>query len=285
MRLVLKGEKFLRKCLPIIFVLITLPLFSQISYFNLYRPYQTTLCCPVSIYGLGIETNYFLVDSNTARLDIPISLYWGMVDSLEIGFKVSAMSINSGSNSEKGVSDIIVGTKYNFLSPAKKKLYEENKSYDLSAFPDVSGEFCFSLPTGDFKKGLGTGAVGIILNWLLEKEIQLRSGNKFNSFFGVGYRINTTNSDSYKYGNELFFNVGSYFRLKEKYILSCGFRGISHDNDEYYSNTITDSRYTENYIFGGLSYDLGVYQQFFSAISIGLDSKSNILIFNIGMNY
>ncbi len=264
--------------------------FSQINYFNFYRPYQVTLCCPVNVYGLGIEANYFLVNNDTAKLEFPVSLYWGLVDSIELGFKVSAATINSKNSTDKGITDILLGVKYNFISPAKKKMYETESKFNFDSMPNISSEFGLTLPTGDFVKGFGTGGIGFVINWLLEKEIVLRRGNSFYSFLSIGYKINTVNSDEYLYGNELFYSLGSYFDLKKglvekSFILSCGLKGISHGSSKYKGEKVLNSEYVESYIFGGLSYDLDVYQQFFLSISLGIDEKSKVIIFNVGMNY
>ena len=260
-------------------------LYSQINYFNFYRPYQVTLCCPINVYGLGIEANYFLINSETAKLDIPISLYWGLLDSLEFGFKVSAATLNYKTSNERGLTDILIGVKYNFLSPVKKKIYENSPNVNPDSLPNISSEFCLSLPIGDYKKGFGTGAVSFVFNWLLEKDIVLRSESVFNAFFNLGYRINTENGDNYLFGNELFFNLGSYFDLQEKMILSFGIKSINHSANKLSGQKILGSEYTESYLFTGLSYDLGIYQQFFTSISFGIDERANNLIFNIGMNY
>lgn len=266
-------------------VLLINKIFAQINYFNFYRPYQITLCCPVNVYGLGIEANYFLVNSNTAKLDIPVSLYWGLVDSLEFGIKVSAGTINDNISTEKGLSDILLGVKYNFFSPEKKKFGNTKPNTNFDSLPTISSEFCLSLPVGDYKKGFGTGAVGFVFDWLLEKEIILRSERVFNTFLNLGYRINTENSDNYIFGNELFFSLGSYFHFQEKMVLSFGIKSINHSPDKFNGQKISNSNYVESYLFTGLSYDLGVYQQFFTSISFGIDEKANNLIFNIGMNY
>ncbi len=261
-----------------IFIYIFLvPCYSQINYFNFFRAYQTTHSCPVNIYGLAIDLNYYLIDTHTAKLDLPVSFHWGLTENLETGFKISAVGLSQQDNVVKGISDILLGTKYNFVKEEEEK-----------PIPSVSTEFCVSLPTGDYKKGFGTGAVGIILNWLFEKEFVLKSERYFFTFFNVGYKINTTNPEGYLFGNELFYSVGSFFPLqKEETSLSFSFgvKGINHGSSKLNGEKILGSEFTESYIFCGIKYDLNPYQQFFAGISVGIDEKSNSIIVNIGMMY
>ncbi|MFN3550881.1 MAG: transporter [Endomicrobiia bacterium] len=260
----------------LIFLLLFLTknVFAQINHFNIFKPYQATLCCPVNVYGLEIQMNYIVINSQTAELQIPVSLYWGLMENLEVGVQFVGISRSKQEEVEKGVGDILVGTKCNFL--------QEKKEMPI---PSVSFEFGVSLPTGDYKKMFGIGSVGFVINWLFEKNIVLRSQHEFNLMFNLGYKVNTQNYDEYKFGDSLFYTFGSFFNIKENIIYSFGVKGENKKYDEYKKTKVVNTEINDSYIFCGISYDLDIYKRFFTSISIGITEDAKDLVFNIGMMY
>jgi len=263
----------------LLFLFITIfiqTLFSQINLFNFFKPYQSTVSCPVSTYGLELQMNYSIIDINTAELQIPISLYWGIYDNLEIGMAVGGISRSYKETVEKGVSDILFGSKYTFV--------KEEKSLN-KPWPTVSAEFALGLPTGDYRKGFGTGGVGLIVLWLLEKEIVLKTQHYFNLLVNLGYRYNTVNPDGFRYGESLLYSFSSWFNLTESFRLYFGVKGENKKKNEQDGIVINGSEKFESYLYCGINYDLDEYRKFFSAIFLGITEDAKDLVFNIGMMY
>jgi len=193
------------KLFLIIYFLLNIKLFAQINHFNIFSPYQATSCCPKNVYGLEIQMNYVVFSSETAELKIPVGVYWGLLENVEVGAQFTGVSRSQKDKVDKGVEDILIAAKYNFI--------KEEKNLNTS-FPTISAEFGLSLPTGDYKKGFGVGGVGFVLNWLFEKYFLLKSEHVFNLIFSLGYKVNSQNPERYKVGDEIFYTFGSYFDLK-----------------------------------------------------------------------
>jgi hypothetical protein len=264
------------KLFLILCFLLNIDLFAQINHFNIFKSYQSTLCCPKDVYGLEIQMNYVVFTSEVAELEIPIGLYWGLLENIEVGAQFTGVSKSQGSEILKGVEDILLAAKYNFI--------KEDKNL-VTTFPTISAEFGLSLPTGDYKKGFGVGGVGFVLNWLLEKCILLRSEHFFNLIFNFGYKVNAQNPEQYKVGDMLFYTFGSYFDLKENFIFSFGAKGINKKSDKLGDEKISDTESNESYIFFGINYELDKYRRFFSSVSLGLNEDAKDFVFNIGMMY
>ncbi|MCX7716256.1 MAG: transporter, partial [Endomicrobia bacterium] len=108
--------------------------------------------------------NYLIIDITTAELQIPVSLYWGILQNFEIGMQFAGISRSDAKGVAKGVSDFLFGTKYTFLKETKDP---------LSPRPSISAEMGVSLPTGDYKRSFGTGGFGFVVFWMIEKEMLL----------------------------------------------------------------------------------------------------------------
>ncbi len=263
-----------KKFLIFFLLLSTKNIFSQINHFNIFKAYQATLCCPLNVYGLELQMNYIVINSKTAELQIPVSLYWGLIENFEVGLQFVGITRSKQQEVDKGVGDIFFATKYNLLKEKKEM-----------SIPSVSFELGVSLPTGDYRKLFGTGALGFIINWLFEKNIVLRSQDEFNLIFSLGYKINTQNPDEYNFGDSLFYTFGSFFNIKENIIFSFGVKGKNKKYDKYKGLEISDTLDNESYIFCGISYDLDIYRKFFTSISVGITEDAKDLVFNIGMMY
>lgn len=269
-------KKYYLFLFSLIFLLSRIPLPSQINFFNIYKPSQEVLCCPVNVYGLELQMNYLIIDINTAELQIPVSLYWGVMEKFEIGAQFAGISRSRLEEVSKGVSDLLFGAKYNFLKETKEP---------LSTRPSVSAEIGFSLPTGDYKKNFGTGGIGLIIHWLVEKEMVLRSKHYYNLLISLGYKYNTSNPDKLRIGESLFYTFGSYFNVSESFRLSFGVKGENKKSDEINSRRVEHTEKFDSYIYCGVTYDLDIYRKFFASISAGITDTSKNLIFNIGMMY
>lgn len=257
-------------------IIIIKPLLAQVNFFNIYKPYYSVLCCPVNVYGLELQMNYLIINANTAELQIPVSLYWGVAENFEIGTQIVAMSRSYLEDVNKGIGDILFGAKYNFLKEIKEP---------LSTKPSVSAEIGVSLPTGDYKKNFGTGGVGVIVYWIAEKEVVLRTKHYFNLLVSVGYKYNTANPDKIKIGESLFYTFGSCFDMSKSLKFSFGIKGENKKSDEENGKKVKNTEKFDSYIYCGIVYDLDIYRKFFTSLSLGLTETSKSLIFNIGMMY
>ncbi len=262
------------KFLLSVFIILNSFGFSQINFFNFYKSYQANLCCPYNVYGLGLQINYLIIDINTAELQIPVDLYWGIMENMEVGVQFAGVSRSYSDEIHKSVSDLLLGTKFNFL-----------KESQLSTYPSVTCEIGLSLPTGDYKKGFGTGGVGFILWWLFEKEIVLKSNYYFNLLLSLGYKYNTTNPDDYRVGESLYYNFGSNFDVKENFNFSFGVKGENKKSDEFKNQNVLNTEKFESYFYCGINYSLDMYRMFFGSISVGITDDAKDLVFNLGMMY
>lgn len=251
-------------------------IYPQINFFNLYKPYQATVCCLPNTYGLQLQINYIAKDINTAEFQIPIDLYWGLYENLEVGLQISGVSRNSQQGLDKGLSDILIGLKYNLLQEDKE---------NVSATPNISTELGISLPTGDYKKMFGSGGLGGILMWLFEKQVIMRTGHYFNLIFNLGFKYNTENPDNYRVGESFFYTFGSYFPLNDNLDFSFGVKGINKACDEKDKIKIENSDSFKSYVYCGLTYNIDIYRRFFGVVLFGITEYSENLIFNIGMMY
>lgn len=250
--------------------------FTQINFFNFYKPYQASLCCLPNVYGLQLQFNYIVQNVNTAEFQIPIDLYWGIYENLELGVQICGVSRSSQEEIDKGLSDILMGIKYNLLREDKEK---------LSTNPSISTELGISLPTGDYKKMFGSGGLGGILLFLFEKQIVMRTGHFFNLILNLGFKYNTENPERYRIGESFSYTFGSYFPFNENLDLSFGVKGINKAYDEKDGIKIVDSDSFRSYIYFGLAYNIDIYRKFFGSILFGITEDSENLIFNIGMMY
>lgn len=251
-------------------------IYGQLNFFNFYKPYQASLCCLPNVYGLQLQFNYIVKDINTAEFHIPVDLYWGLYDNLEIGVQVCGMSRSTQESIQKGLGDILIGAKYNFLQEDKEK---------LSTTPSISTELGISIPTGDYKKGFGSGGLGGVIMWLFEKQIVMRTAHYFNLIFHLGFKYNTENPDNYRVGESFFYTFGSYFPLNENLDFSFGVKGINKAYDEKEKIKLENTSSFKSYIYCGLTYNIDVYRRFFGTILFGITEDSENLIFNIGMMY
>ncbi len=259
------------KMLILIFLWCINILFSQINYFNFWRSGGVVESCPVNVYGLTVDINFFLKNENIAKLEIPVSLYWGIVDNLEVGLKVSGTSVNYRDRIDRGMSDIYLAGRYNFLI--------ENRSV-----PSMSTELCLVIPSGEYRKDIRLGTSGLVLSFLLGKKFFLKTGSIIDTFFNLGYKINGE-SNNRDIGDNIFFCLEGNVKLTENFVSIIGVRNIYNSGDKIDGKKIEDSEFTESYLFLGIKYKLSEYQQFFSSLSFGLEERSDILVFNIGMMY
>ncbi len=250
--------------------------FGQINFFNFYKTYTSVNCCPTNVYGLGIQLNYLVINMNTAELQIPVDIYWGIIENVEVGVQFVGISRTYEDEVKKSMGDLLLGAKFD-VSKEKKE--------PLSTYPSISAEVGISLPTGDYKRGFGTGGLGFISWWFFEKEVVLRSNYYFNLLLSLGYKYNSANPNKYKVGDSLYYNFGSNFDLRENFNFSFGIKGENKWSDQLDKENVINTERFESYFYCGLIYSLDIFRVFFGSISIGITDDAKDFIFNFGMMY
>lgn len=249
-------------------------LLGQINFFNHYRPSYIVLCSSVNTYGLMLEMNYYLVSTDEAQLKIPVSLYWGLFEGLEVGVQIAGVSKSKLDSVKKGISDTLFGVKHTIIKEEIDR-----------TLPTITAELGFSLPTGNYKENFGSGGIGITTLWLMEKKFVLKTGHYFDLSLSFGYNYNSKNPDDIKIGDAVLYAFGSKFNLTDLLLFSFGVKGENKKCDERHGKEIENTQRFESYIFCGIDYIINPYCKFFSGLFVGLADDAKNLIFNIGMMY
>lgn len=170
-------------------------------------------------------------------------------------------------NGNFGINDLILGMKYSFLEESPYK-------------PGVIGEVAASLPTADYKKGLGTGSVGLLFNWAMEKRIEDIIG-----YFGLGMNFYSENSDNVQPGNIFSYHVGGSYAYTKQWRLHLELKGYNHGISKT-KGVKTAESFQELYLAPGANY---IYADreltLSSALLVGLTSESHKLGFIFVANF
>jgi len=241
----------------LIIVFSTQCLFSRVNFLEVYKPGIDIELLKPNSYGLAMDVTIGTGGKPEDSFELPAIFTYGLAKRTELGMSLGIVSYAS----ETGISDLSIGAKY--------------------VFPiDIGFEFGFSLPTADYKKGLGTGGVGLTIDWFTKK--------KLNNIYGdilLGYRINTENPEEVKYGNEFLYILGVEYPL-QKYVDIFGeLKGINHAPLKVDGKNIKGSSYNELYIAPGVKYTADKNFDFYSSLLFGLTDDSQDLIFSIGLIY
>ena len=207
------------------------------------------------ITGSGGKTRDFL--------ELPFVFTYGAERKLEIGMGLGIASYGA----EIGISDLSAGAKYQFFKHTKEQ-------------PGISAEFGFSLPTGDYKRGLGTGGIGILMGWLIQKQIDEITGH-----FLLGYKIHTENPDKIRKGNELLYTLGVKHKIKKDITIIGELKGINHGYTYLSGKPLLQTGYQEVYLAPGIEYILDNKYDFYSALMLGLTASSNNIMIFAGVGF
>jgi len=194
-------------------------------------------------------------ESGDHFFEIPFEFDYITASNIEVGGRWGIKS-NDGNS---GIDDLVIGAKYVFC-----------RETELS--PSVLGEAAFSLPTGSFSNGLGTGSMDCLLHWAAQKKL-----SRFNGMFGLGIRLNSENNDKYTAGNVFFYHVGlsqPYKYQKRDTTLYCEIKGYNHQKSLYRGNQLNDD-YQELYLAPGIDYPIDKYWKINAAVLIGMTTDSN----------
>lgn len=195
--------------------------------------------------------------------EVPFQLSYVTSKDMEVGGRWGVKNLEGNF----GISDLLLGLKYSFLEETINK-------------PGVIGEAAVSLPTGDQNKGLGTGSVGLLLNWALEKKIEYLTG-----YFGLGMAMYSENSDKVQVGNIFSYRIGASYPYQKDLRLHFEFKGFNHGALKIGGQSIGDT-YQELYLAPGANYMVKNSDRIISgALLFGLTSQSSKLGFILSTNF
>ena len=138
-------------------------------------------------------------NTDSTFLLFPYQLTYGVYDKVEVGASWGLEYVGRKNQSNQfGINDLSVAARYRFFDPSRTK-----------RDPGLDFEFGLSFPTASFEKGLGTGAVGILFGWGLVLPL-----DPVRMHVGMGYRLNTENSDDVRLGHVFSYNAGASYPLK-----------------------------------------------------------------------
>lgn len=217
----------------------------------------------VSPAGTATDSTFFT---------FPYSLNYGLLEKLEVGAGLGLQWLDrKNSNSQLGISDLVVAGRYRFFDPNRAE-----------KMPGLDIETGFSFPTASFEKGLGTGGLGILFGWGLILPL-----DPVRAHFGMGFRLNTENSDEIQVGNIFSYNGGFTYPLKqfkEELSLTGELKGFNHARNKRSGNK-EGSTPDELYLSPGAIWNFSQKFKLSGALLIGLTSESSDLGMNLELRF
>jgi hypothetical protein len=191
-------------------------------------------------------------------LELPVSVSYAVDRPLEVGARWGVKHVDDVT----GINDLILGLKYVVLTS------EEHAA-------NICGEAGVQLPTADSSNGIGTGAVALILHWTLQKQLKKETGYDISSFFGLGYTINSENSDKLQLGNVFWYHIGAAYDYDAALRFYGELKGFNHTPVKVAGTTVDDSDFQELYLAPGADILFKNNMVLTTAILIGLTPTSN----------
>jgi len=227
-----------------------------LGYVNLGEPWASGLdlsISPANTYNTSLDL--VVAEHN---LEISGNLTYGLGYNSEITGKLPLLL----SEGKFGIGDIIFGIKYT----ANRK---------TSSSANFAGELALSLPTGDYKNSLGSGGLGILLDWLVAQKFPVGTAH-----FGFGFQSNSENPERLKFGDIFFWRLGLTRNLAtrmEKMFLkdvagTAELKGWNHFSSYLAGQEIAGSAYNELYLSLGIAGKANNYPVKL-ALNIGLNSE------------
>lgn len=186
-------------------LLISIFIFSLILYLSPAYAYHPLITDDTGTQGKGryqyefqLEYGYDKEEGiKSKELSVNNTLTYGLTDNLDIGIGAPYIywkEEDGESIHESGFSDIELGLKYRFY---------EFKGFNAALKPSIT------IPSGDEKRGLGSGRVTGRLFLILDKEFE-----DFTLFFNAGYIRNENRIDERK--NLWHLSLAGEYRIKEE---------------------------------------------------------------------
>ncbi len=211
-------------------------------------------------------------DSETKFTRYPYLLHYGVMENLEIGAEWGLVHIKRQNYSpQMGINDLQTGIRYRFFDADRAK-----------RVAGLDAEFGFSFPTASYEKGLGTGGLGILFGWGLILPLDPATAH-----VGLGFKLNTENSDNVRVGNVFSYNAGfsyPYFIMHKKTQLQMELKGFNHARNKLSGENI-GSNADELYIAPGLSWNINKTFNLQGSFLIGLTGASSDIGLNLDVRF
>lgn len=201
-------------------------------------------------------------DTGASFITLPYHLSYGLADKVEIGTTWGLLWLDRNNKSNQiGIYDLQIAARYRFFEASRTE-----------RMPGLDTEFGLSFPTASFDKGLGTGGLGIQFGWGL-----LLPLDPVRAHVGMGFRLNTENSDNVKVGNVFSYNGGITYPVsttKGKIDLTAEMKGFNHSRNKI-SGQNDGPAPDELYLSPGMNWRLHRGFQLMGSFLIGLTSDSS----------
>ena len=207
-------------------------------------------------------------DSDTQFAGVPYHLTYGIAEKFELGAGWGLLELDrKDKSSQLGVTDFTAAARYRFFDANRQE-----------RTPGLDMEAGFSFPTASFEKGLGTGGLGVLFGWGLVLPL-----DPVRAHFGMGYRLNTENSDSVKIGSIFSYNGGMSYplkQLKDQVLLTGEIKGFNHARNKK-SGADISSAPDELYLAPGAIWKFRKESRLAGSLLIGLTADSS----DIGLQF
>ncbi len=211
-------------------------------------------------------------DRDASFMLLPYQINYGIHDKFEIGASWGLEFLNRKDKSDQfGIHDLAVAGRYRFFDADRAE-----RTAGLDA------EFGFAFPTASFEKGLGTGAFGVIFGWGLVLPL-----DPVRMQVGMGYRLNTENSDDTRVGHVFSYNVGASYplnRVHKDLTLLGELKGLNHGKNKFKGDAV-GSPADELYLAPGASYKLPKGMRVLGQVLIGLTPDASDAGFSIELQF
>lgn len=243
------------------------------------RAYQERLATKLRSldHSVGIQNGWNGVtpsggDMDSSFLLAPYQITYGALEKLEVGavwgIEHAARKNKSG---QFGLNDLAIAGKYRFFDADRAE-----------RTPGLDAEIGFSFPTASFEKGLGTGAFGVIFGWGMVLPL-----DPARMQVGMGYRLNTENSDDVRLGHVFSYNAGVSFPLQlvhKDFSVIGELKGLNHSKNKIKGES-TGSAADELYLVPGAAFALPRGMRALGQVMIGLTADSSDAGFSFELQF
>ncbi len=212
-------------------------------------------------------------DLDSSHILFPYQISYGVLDKLEAGASWGLQHVGRKNNSNQfGINDLVVAAKYRFFDADRSQ-----------RSPGLDAEIGFSFPTASYDKGLGTGGFGVIFGWGLVLPL-----DPVRMQVGMGYRLNTENSDDVRIGNVFSFNVGGSYPLKQVHkdlSLIGEIKGFNRSRTKFKRTDTEGPSVDELYLAPGASFNLPKGMRALGQLMIGLTTDASDAGFSLELQF
>ncbi|OGR82605.1 MAG: hypothetical protein A2901_00705 [Elusimicrobia bacterium RIFCSPLOWO2_01_FULL_54_10] len=227
--------------------------------------------------SVGFQTGWSGVSpaggsNDSTHILFPYEITYGVMKQLEVGAGWGLQYLDRKNQSDQfGIIDLQLAAKY--------RLFDADR---VKRMPGLDVEMGFSFPTASFEKGLGTGAFGILFGWGMVLPL-----DPLRMHAGMGFRLNTENSDDVRLGHVFSYNVGASLPIKQvhKDFAAIGeLKGFNHGKSKFRGNAV-GSASDELYLAPGASFNLPHNLRMLGQLLIGLTGDSSDAGFSFELQF